>query len=76
MSRTLQPTILAGRGLVRLKDGSVYVGHVSCDRRLVTVAGRLRVITMVDGESVATYRPARRRTIPLQMVGEIVWGVE
>jgi hypothetical protein len=51
----------------------VYVGHVSCDRHLVTVAGRRRVVSMVGGERTVTYRPASRRTVSSHRVDWIAW---
>jgi hypothetical protein len=73
MSRTLETSALAGQATVRFRDGSVYVGHVSCDRHLVTVAGRRRVVSMVGGERTVTYRPASRRTVSSHRVDWIAW---
>jgi hypothetical protein len=64
---------IAGHAIVRLKNGTVYVGEATYDGRTITIDGRLRVIEMVDGASVFTYRPPRRRTIPLHIVREITW---
>ena len=68
--------VLAGRALVRLRDGSTYLGHARCDARFVTISGRLRILTSVDGEPAYSYRPLRRRTVPLHLVREIVWQTE
>ena len=74
MSRsTSYPASIAGHAVVRLRNGSVYVGHVVYDGRVVTIDGSLRVTEQIGGASLFTYRPPRRRTMPYSRVEEIVW---
>lgn len=73
---TPQLAQLAGRAVVRLKDGSVYEGYASYDGKQVTISGRLRVVSMVGGLEVVSYRPARRRTEQWSRVDHIVWEDE
>ena len=76
--RTPQPTALSGQALIRIRGGSVYVGRVTIEGRLVTIDdGRLRVVSMVGGERTVTYRPAApRRTVSAYRVDEIRWRAE
>jgi hypothetical protein len=76
MSRTLQSAILTGRARVKLRDGSTLAGWASYDGKVITLEGHLRVVSMVDGESVATYRPLGRRTMPLRAIDHIVWETD
>lgn len=74
MSRSSpQMAQLSGRALVRLKDGREYVGHVRYDGKVVTIKGRLRVVSMVGGENVVSYRLAGTKTVPMHLVREIEW---
>ena len=74
MSRlTSRPASITGHAVVRLKNGTVYVGHAVYDGQAVTINGSLRVVSMVGDTSVFTYRPPRRRTVPLHLIREIVW---
>jgi hypothetical protein len=72
MSRTLQSAILTGRARVKLRDGSVYVGWVSYTERAITIEGRLRVTSSAG----VTYRPLRRRTVPMYRVHEVLWSAD
>ena len=65
---------LAGRGLVYLADGSTFEGCVWISGGAVTIDGRLRVVSLVGGRRVATYRQRRCRTVALRLVREIVWS--
>lgn len=67
------PSRITGHAVVRLKNGTVYVGLAEYDGNAVTIDGSLRVPELVGGASVFTYRPAKRRTIPLHLVRDIVW---
>ncbi len=64
---------VVGRALVTLRNGTVYRGEAVYDGRTVTIDGRLRVASIIDGEQVYTYRPPRRRTLPIHLLREIVW---
>jgi hypothetical protein len=60
-----------------LKNGSVIVGHAVYDGRAISIDGSLRTISMVDGESgIVTYRPRRKRTIPLHAIRVVYWDDE
>jgi hypothetical protein len=61
---------LAGRATVRLKSGATYEGRAACAERVVTVTGRLRVVSSTG----VSYRSLRTRTIPLGLVSEILWA--
>jgi len=76
MSRTTFQPPLTGQALVKLKTGAVYRGYARYDGRTVTFGGQLRVVSLVAGEQVVTYRPARRRTLPIYRVAEIIWDAE
>ena len=69
MSRRILQPPLTGQALVKLKNGSTYEGYAVYDGRVVTVNGRLRVVSSTG----VSYRPLRRRTINLALVQEIVW---
>jgi hypothetical protein len=70
MSRaTSHPASITGHAVVRLKNGSTYVGRVSYDGRAVTGSMSLRVI--VNG--VVEYRPPRLRTLSQYLLREIAW---
>jgi hypothetical protein len=74
MSRSTTPSRITGHAVVRLKTGQTYVGHAIYDGRSVTIDGSLRVVRMVDGDSgVFTYRPRKRRTVPMHLVREVIW---
>jgi hypothetical protein len=67
------PQALAGQARVKLKTGETYVGHVTYDGKLVTIAGRLEHVSLVDGESVVSYREAPRFTVSYWQLEKIVW---
>jgi hypothetical protein len=71
-------TPLTGHAVVHLKNGTTYVGRAEYDdaRRAVTIDGSLRVIELVGGASIFTYRKAKRRTVQWHLVREIVWDDE
>jgi hypothetical protein len=73
MSHATTPPRITGHAVVRLKNGTVYVGHAVYDGRAITIDGSLRVIELVGDASVYTYRPPKRRTVPLHVVRDIVW---
>ena len=71
MSPTTQPT---GHAVLRLKNGTVYVGEATLvDGRTITIDGSLRVASLVGDTTIFSYRPRRRRTIPISLVREVVW---
>lgn len=77
MPRPSSQPALSGRAVVKLRDGSVYEGLAVYDGKLLTIEdGRLRVVSLVGGESVVTYRPACSRTVSLRLVEQIVWEAD
>lgn len=69
-----KPAALTGQATVRLHNGACYRGLTIYDGKFVTVAGRLRVVSLIDGESVVSYRGrARRRTFALNLVRHVLW---
>ncbi len=74
MSRTTsQPASITGHAVVRLRNGTVFVGHAVYDGRAVTIDGSLRVSERLDGVDVFSYRPPKRRTVPLHIIRTITW---
>lgn len=70
------PPTLAGQARVKLKTGKTYVGHVVYDGKLVTIAGQLEQVSLVDGESVIGHRRVPRFTVPYWQLEKIVWEDE
>lgn len=58
-----------GHAIVRLKNGTVYVGRAAYDGR--AVAGLLALRVVVNG--VVEHRRPIRRTVPLHVIREVVW---
>jgi hypothetical protein len=74
MSRTTSyPRSITGHAVVRLKNGHTFVGEAVYDGRVVTIDGSLRVSELVGDTRIFSYRPRRKRTVPLHIVREIVW---
>jgi hypothetical protein len=69
MSRATAPPRITGHAVVRLKNGTTYVGRVTYDGRAVSGSMSLRVIA----NGVVEHRPPRLRTLSAHLLWEIAW---
>jgi len=74
--RTLSQPVLSGQARVKLKSGVTIEGRAVYDKGAVHIVGRVRVVSLVGGESRVSYRPLRRWTLPMSRVHHILWDRE
>lgn len=67
---TSYPASITGHAVVRLKNGTTFVGEAVYDGKVVTIDGSLRTIDMLG---VVSYRVRRKRTVPLHLIREVLW---
>jgi hypothetical protein len=67
--RAPTPAPITGHAVVRLKNGTTYIGRVRYDGRAVTGSMSFRII--VNG--IVEHRPPKRRTLPLHIIRDIIW---